>query len=406
VQFTYTAKSTSGSLTTGVLEAASPAHVQQQLREKGLFALEVKTKERRKAAGMTPSRLLWRGVPKRELVALTSQLSIMTKAGIDVAGALESAAAQCPHAALKRALLEVHRDVAGGAAVSQALSRHAHIFGEAYIASVAAGEAAGQLPQVLQRLAKLLRGEMRLRSTVRGLMTYPVVLATVSFSVLCGLVFFVLPQFAGVFEQFDVPLPFLTQLLIDTSSEARRRWFIYIPLIVAIVVGSVLFRRSRTGRRTFDYLALHAPVVREVTRTLTIGRVFQLLGIMLESGVPLLDGLRMVRASVRNSYFRDLLTSLEREILNGRGLGEMLAKHSFVPPSAAQMVQTGERTGTLAMVTRTMGEYYEEEGETKLKEVATLIEPVIIIVMGVLVATVVLSVMLPMFDFATLAGKK
>jgi type II secretory pathway component PulF len=198
----------------------------------------------------------------------------------------------------------------------------------------------------------------------------------------------------------------LTQLLIDTSSEARRRWFIYIPLIVAIVVGSVLFRRSRTGRRTFDYLALHAPVVREVTRTLTIGRVFQLLGIMLESGVPLLDGLRMVRASVRNSYFRDLLTSLEREILNGRGLGEMLAKHSFVPPSAAQMVQTGERTGTLAMVTRTMGEYYEEEGETKLKEVATLIEPVIIIVMGVLVATVVLSVMLPMFDFATLAGKK
>jgi type II secretory pathway component PulF len=127
---------------------------------------------------------------------------------------------------------------------------------------------------------------------------------------------------------------------------------------------------------------------------------------MLESGVPLLDALQMVRASVRNSYFRDLLISLEREIINGRGMGEMLGKHKFVPPSAAQMVLTGERTGTLAMVTRTMGEYYEEEGETKLKEVATIIEPMIIIVMGTIVATIVLSVMLPMFDFATLAGKK
>jgi type II secretory pathway component PulF len=406
MQYTYTAKSTGGSVTSGVLEAASPAHVQQQLREKGLFALEVKARERRQAAGLTPRRLFWRGVPKREILALTSQLSIMTKAGIDVAGALESAASQCPHPALKRALLEVHRDVAGGAAVSQALGRHVHIFGEAYIASVAAGEAAGQLPQVLQRLAKLLRGEMRLRGTVRGLMTYPVVLATVSFSVLCGLVFFVLPQFAGVFEQFDVPLPFLTQVLIDTSIELRTRWWIYVPAVIGLIIGAVLFRRSRTGRRTFDFLVLHLFAVRDVTRTLMIGRVFQLLGIMLESGVPLLEGLQMVKASVRNSYFRDLIASLEREILNGRGMGEMLARHRFVPPSAAQMVQTGDRTGTLAMVTRTMGEFYEEEGETKLKEVATIIEPIIIIVMGVVVATVVLSVMLPMFDFATLAGKK
>jgi type II secretory pathway component PulF len=406
MQYTYTAKSTGGGLTTGVLEAASPAHVQQQLREKGLYALEVKTRERRKALGITPRRLLWRGVPKRELLALTSQLAIMTKAGIDVAGALESAAAQCPHAVLKQALREVHRDVAGGAAVSQALGRHAHVFGDAYIASVAAGESAGQLPQVLQRLAKLIRGEIRLRGTVRGMLTYPIVLATVSFSVLCGLVFFVLPQFAGVFEQFDVPLPFLTQLLIDVSVEMRTRWWIYLPLVFAAVVGGVLFRFSAAGRRLFDFLALNLPVVREVTRTLMIGRVFQLLGIMLESGVPLLDSLKMVQASVRNSFYRDLLTTLQREILNGRGMGEMLAKHHFVPPSAAQMVLTGERTGTLAMVTRTLGEFYEEEGETKMKEVATIIEPVIIIVMGVVVATVVMSVMLPMFDFATLAGKK
>lgn len=406
MQYTYTAKSTTGGVLTGVLEASSPAQVQQQLREKGLFALEVKVKERRKARGLTPRRLLWRGIPRRDLLALTSQLAIMTRAGIDVAGALESAASQTANAALKRALLDVHRDVGGGASVSQALARHAHIFGEAYVASVAAGEAAGKLPQVLERLAKLLRGEIRLRSTVRGLMTYPVVLATVSFGVLCGLVFFVLPQFAGIFDQFDVPLPALTQLLIDASLEVRSHWFIYIPLATAAVAGAVVFRRSDAGRRTVDYLALNLPLLRDMTRALTVGRVFQLLGIMLESGVPLLEGLRMVRASVRNRLFRDLLGALEREILNGRPMGDMLARYPFIPPSAAQMVQTGERTGTLAMVTRTMGEYYEEEGETRLREVAAIVEPLIIIVMGVVVATIVLSVMLPMFDFATLAGKK
>lgn len=406
MQYSYTAKSSTGSMTTGVLEAASLAQVQQHLREKGLFALEVKPNERRKAGGLTPKRLLWRGVPRRDLLALTSQLAIMTKAGIDVAGALESAASQCPHAYLKRTLTDIHRNVREGASVSQALGRHVHVFGEAFVASVAAGEAAGQLPHVLQRLAKLLRNEIRLRGTVRGLMTYPVVLAVVSFGVLCGLVFFVLPQFAGIFQQFEVPLPMLTQLLIDASGELRARWWLYIPLAVVTVVGAVVFRFTAFGRRTVDYVVLNTPLVRDVTRTLIMGRVFQLLGIMLDSGVPLLEGLRMVRASVQNSLFRDLLATLEREILNGRGMGDSLARCSFIPPSAAQMVRTGEQTGSLGMVAQTMGEYYEEEGETRLREVASVLEPLIIIVMGVVVATVVLSVMLPMFDFATLAGKK
>jgi type IV pilus assembly protein PilC len=405
MQYSYTAKSSTGGVTTGSLEAASLSQVQQQLREKGLFALEVKPQERRAARGLSPRRMMWRKVARRDLMSLTAQLAIMTRAGIDVAGALQSAASQCQHAALKRALLEIHRDVGGGAAVSKALGRHVHIFGEAYIASVAAGEAAGKLPQVLQRLAKLLRSEIRLRSTIRGLLTYPVVLSTVSFGVLCGLVFFVLPQFAGIFEQFDVPLPTLTQILIVVSGELRAHWFLYIPLAIISVVGAVLFRLSAVGRRCFDYIMLHALVIRDVNRTLIMGRIFQLLGIMLDSGVPLLEGLRMVRASVQNSLFRDLIAQLEREILNGRGMGETLAGCGFIPSSAAQMVSTGEQTGTLGMVTQTMGEYYEEEGETRLREVAAILEPLIIVLMGVVVATVVLSVMLPMFDFATLAGK-
>jgi type II secretory pathway component PulF len=140
-----------------------------------------------------------------------------------------------------------------------------------------------------------------------------------------------------------------------------------------------------------------------VTRSLLTGRAFQLLGIMIESGVPLIEALRLARSSLQNSLFRELFDRLERDVLNGRPLAEALAAAPFVPGGATEMVATAERTGTLGMVTQVVGAFYEEEGETRLRELATMVEPLVIILMGIVVAAVVLSVMLPMFDFATLA---
>jgi len=142
-------------------------------------------------------------------------------------------------------------------------------------------------------------------------------------------------------------------------------------------------------------------LLRDVTRTLVIGQAFRLLSTMLEGGVPLLDGLRLTRSSIRNSCFRELFDTLEDEVVNGRGLGAALQESPYVPAAAAQMVSTAERTGTLASVTGLMGEFFEEEGETRLRELATVVEPLIIIVLGVIVAFVVMSVMLPIFEFAT-----
>ena len=403
MQFAYTAKSGSGSVTTGMLDAESLIDAQARLREMGLFALSLsKAKRASTASGWN----IGTGrVTNKDLLALTSQLAIMTKAGVDLAGALKSVADYTVKPSLKRTIVAVHRDVESGASVSQALQRHVHIFGEAYIASVAAGETAGRLSDVLHRLTQMLRSEMRLTNRVRTLMAYPIVLSTVSFSVLCGLVFFVLPTFAGIFGDYEIPLPVLTQILIDVSSELRNRFYIYIPLTFAAIAAIIMFKRSPLGRRLWDAMLLNTIVVREASRTLLAGRAFQLLGIMLESGVPLLDGLRMTRAAMRNIYFREMFDALENDILNGRGMGDTLARTRFLPPAAAQMIRTGEKTGSLAMVTQTLGEYYEEEGEVKLRELATILEPAIIIVMGLVVATIVLSVMLPMFDFATLANK-
>jgi type II secretory pathway component PulF len=411
MQFAYTAKAKDGQPASGVLAADSLPQAQRQLRQQGLFVVSVAPARRGGTAttaassrGMGLFRRKGR-VSKKELLAFTSQLAIMSKAGIDVAGAVQSLQKQAASPALRATLEAVYQDVIGGKAFSVALNNHVEVFGQAYVASVAAGEASGRLSDVLARLASIQRNEVRQRATRRAMLAYPTVLTVVAGVVILGLMFFVLPQFTGVFAQFDVELPWITQVLLAVSLELRSRWWLWIGLAAAAVTGLISLRNHPAGRRMLDRFVLNAAGIRDVSRALLTGRTFRLLGIMIESGVPLVDGLRLTRSSIGNSLYRGLFETLEHDVVNGRGLSEALAAASFVPSGAAEMVATAERTGTLGSVAEVIGEYYEEEGETRLREMTTMIEPLIIVVMGVVVACIVLAVMLPMFDFATLAQK-
>ena len=403
MQFAYTAKSNDGQIVSGLIDAMTLADAQQRLRERELFPMSLHKNS--VARGIWASFLRPKAhVPRRELLSFTTQLAIMTKSGIDLAGAIKTLARQSSHRALKETMEQVHRDVTSGKSVSDALRQHAHVFGEAYVASVAAGEASGRLPEVLTRLSQLLRAELRNRAAVRTLLAYPLVLAFVSLMVIIALVCFVLPQFADIFAEFEVPLPMLTQILIAVSTELRDRAWLWGPAALAAVGGIVLSRKTTAGRKLWDRLLLNMAIVRNVTRASMLGRTFRMLGLMIESGVPLLEGLRLTRRSVSNSLYRELFDRLEQDILNGRGLATSLVTSGFIPPAAAEMILTAEKTGTLGMVTQLMGEHYEEEGEVRLRELATILEPLIIVVMGTFVAAVVTSVMLPMFEIATLAG--
>ncbi|MGQ9574688.1 MAG: type II secretion system F family protein [Thermoguttaceae bacterium] len=402
MQYAYTARSKSGEPATGVLAADSPAQAHRQLRQQGLFVISVS--EAGRGAGRTAGGISRRRrVSCKDLLAFTSQLAIMSKAGIDVAGALHTLQRQCPSPTLKAALESVYQDVVGGKAFSAALHNHAEVFGSAYVASVAAGEASGRLPEVLSRLAATQRKQLRLRSARRALLAYPIVLCLVAGLVVIGLMLFVLPQFAGVFAQFDMNLPAITYWLLALSEELQRRSWLWLALVVLAGAALVGLRSHPAGQRLLDRFLLNAALVRGVVRPLLTGRTFGLLGIMIESGVPLVEGLRLTRFSVRNSVFRGLFEKLEQDVTNGRGLSEALAAAPFIPSGAAEMIATAERTGSLGSVAQVIGEYYEEEAETRLRELTTLIEPLIIVAMGLVVACIVLAVMLPMFDFATLA---
>jgi type II secretory pathway component PulF len=403
MQFTYTAKSAAGDIQTGQITAPDVDAVKRALREQSLFLIDV-----RKKGAVSPLKALFgsreRGsLSKRDLLSVTTQLAIMTRSGVDLASAFHSLSQQCTNQTLRNVLAQVHRDVTGGKSISDAMHAQTSIFGAAYVASVAAGEAAGKLPEVLGRLAQFQRTEIRVRATVRTLLAYPILLSGVSSLVVIGLVTFVLPKFVDIFAQFDVTLPTITRIVVATSDLLRSHVYIWLPLVLAAFAGLLVSRNVEAGRRHWDAAMLNLPVLRDITRAFYIGRTFRLLGLMIESGVPLLEGIKLTRNSIRNMLYRQLFDDLEESILNGRGLANSMINAGFVPAVAAEMVLTAERTGTLGMVTELMGEHYEEEGESKLRELATILEPLIIVAMGIIVATIVMSVMLPMFDIATMA---
>lgn len=402
MQFRYTAKTMTGDTVSGALAADSRSAAQAQLREQGLFVVGWQA-DARQARARAAVRGRRRRISRKDLLTFTSQFAVMTQAGIDVGTALSTLAHQCSNLTFRESLEKVHAEVMAGKSLSTALKLYPNLFGGSYVATVTAGEASGKLPLVLSRLAAMQRAELRFQTTRRTLLAYPTVLAVVATLVVLGLMFFVLPQFAGVFEQFEMPLPAITQALLAISAVLEAQWLLCIALALGALTAIIAMIKSDQGRYLRDYLLLHSRYVRDVARATLVGRAFRLLGIMLDSGVPLLDGLRLTRSSIGNRLFRSLFDQLEADVLNGRGLAPALTKVEFLPNGAAEMIMTGERTGTLAMVSQVMGEFYEEEGESRLRELATLIEPLIIIVMGVVVAFVVLSVMLPLFDFATLA---
>src|SRR4051794_11090370 len=257
MQFIYTAKSKAGDIQTGHISAADVEAVKRALREQSLFAIDI----RKKVANSPFKAILgWRDkntLSRRDLLSVTTQLAIMTRSGVDLASAFHSLSQQCSNPMLRSILAQVHKDVTGGKSISDAMFAQAGVFGDAYVASVAAGEAAGKLPEVLNRLAQFQRSEIRVRATVRTLLAYPVLLASVSSLVVIGLVTFVLPKFVDIFSQHEIELPILTKVVVAASDSLRHYFWFWLPLLFCALAGLVASRRTESGRRWWDSAMLN-----------------------------------------------------------------------------------------------------------------------------------------------------
>ncbi len=405
MQYQYVAKQGNGVSLDGVIEAASLADARQLLRGEGLFPIEVHAQKsptiRRPATFTLPT---WnQKIPRTELMMTTSQLAIMMQSGVDLAEALQNVSAQCRHPQLKTILCEVFDQVSAGVSFSVALRRYTDAIGGPFVAGVAAGEASGTLTEVLKRLTESLRNEIRLSGTLKSILAYPMMLGLVAGGVVLALVLLVLPQFSQVFEDLGQPAPPLTQILLDSATWIQGHLLVIsIGMLASIGIGFSAIRTDRF-RRWFDRTALTAPIVSKSSQALQIGRAFQLLGAMLQTGVPLLDGLQLCRNSTKNRLYHELFDRLADDVTNGRGVGLALGASEFVPTGAAQMVQTAEHSGRLGDVLQTVGQFYEDEGERHIRQLVKLLEPIVIVLMGVVVAGVVLAVMLPLLDVSTMS---
>ena len=399
----YQAKDRNGTVVAGELEASSIAEGRAQLRRQGLFLMSLKsTTEQHLSGKAAPARARGR-VRSGELVTWMSQLTIMCQSGVALADALQHLAESTRSAKLREVVQALYLDVSSGSSLSQALRKHPQVFQDAFVAGIAAGEQSGNIVEVLERLSNLLRNEKRLHSSIWAMLTYPMFLCGVMGAVLLGLVFFVLPQFGKVFAGFGHPAPPLTQLLLDVGEFARANVVMLVSAVIACVVGAAYLTKLSVTRRMWDHLLMNAIVVRGATRTLTSGRSFYLLGTMLQSGVPLLECLRLCRSASKSLLFRGLFNRMEQDLLHGQGISNSLISASFLPAGAAQMIATAERNGRLGQVLVTVGQHYEEEGENSVRNLVKIAEPALIVVLGVVVASVVMSVMLPLFDASTMA---
>lgn len=343
-----------------------------------------------------------RGVRRSKVLLTLNQLSVMSQNGIELADAIETVASHCRDERLSASFRDIHRAITGGQSLSQAFAAHGQYFPSTLAPMLAAAEATGDVPQTLGKICQRLRGELQMRGTLVGAMIYPVILVVASTVVMGALVLGVLPQFAKVFASMGKPVPIYTQILLAIGEFCQAHWLFLAVGITLVLATLVMFRNHRLIQSPIQRFFMFGPLIRDAYRPLQAGRVLRTIASMVQGGVPLMHAVQLTKQTTNDVYWRELLDQVEKDLVDGKPASTAMTTAVFVPPETSQLMITAERTGRIAEVLEDIGAFYEEEAERRIKRLVVALEPTIIIVMGVLVAGIVMSVMLPLLDVSTI----
>jgi type II secretory pathway component PulF len=354
-------------------------------------------------ADSTPNSLAFLPVSGSSVLLVLNQLAVMTQNGIELADALANVTKHCKDDRLARSLAKIYEAVSGGNTFSAAVAIHGKYFPPTLSPMLAAAEATGEVPVTLGKVCQRMRGELEMRGTLVGAMIYPAILLGASAIVLAALILGVLPQFSKVFTSMGRPIPASTQFLLSVGDVCRDNWIGIIVLIIASLFGFIYCRNQTFIRRPLGRFLMYGPMIRDAYRLLAAGRNFRTIAGMVRGGVPLMQSVQLARQATRDAYWQDLLLRIESNLIDGLTASAALTTVDFLPPEAPQMMATGERTGRIGEVLEDIGSFYELEGGRKLKRLVVAFEPFIILCMGVLVAGIVMSIMLPLLDVSTIS---
>ncbi len=393
MSYRYRVRDPLGKTHEGTVEAATLEEAGQQLRRDGF---QVQTLEEADAEGP----LFAARVTKNDIIYTTSQLAIMLDTGIALSAALAGIVEQEQNPTFRKVLAEVKQSVESGEDFSAALARHPKLFDRTYVSLVRASEATGSLGAMLDRIATYLRKEVETRSKVRAALAYPGVMIVLACGVTVFLLTYILPKFMPLFKSKGTELPRATLFMLNVSQVILDHWCLWLAGAIALVLGFCFGRRTDAGRRCLDWLKINLPIIGPTFRKVTISRSVRTLGTMLASGVPMLDALRLCSEVAGNYYYERVWREVRDQVTGGKRICEVLEHNPLFPCVLIQMIACGEETARLDYVLERVSAYYDQEVETALKTATSMIEPIMITVMGVVVGGIALALLLPIFSLS------
>jgi len=403
--YRYRIRTETGGVTTGEVLATTIAEATALLRQQGKgYLLDI-----------SPSLSASQGILKKisefhielgpglkDVFTFTRQLSVMIKAGVNVRAAIEGIAEQTSNPKFRKILEGIRESLEEGKPFSEALKKHPKLFSPLYINMVKASEMSGSFGKMLERIALYLHHKIRTRSMVRGAMVYPLIIAFMAIATTIFLLTFVLPKFTLLFAGKEQLLPKPTKMLLAASAFLRGYWYIVIGVVSALIAGFIYFIHTPYGRAKWDAFKLKIPLLGRIFRSLCITRSLQTMGEMVNAGVPMLETLKITAQVSGNILYNQMWMKVFRSVKSGKKIAAPLARDTLLPRNVVQMISAGEESGKLAEVLTDVSEYYDQELQNTIKAATSMIEPLMIVMMGFLVGFIAMSVILPIFKMSQL----
>jgi type II secretory pathway component PulF len=395
--FQYRARDKAGALITGSLEAEDMAAMETSLDRMGLIPIKVAAK---KSVRLKLPKLnsLFQKVEQQEIILFSRQLATLFGAGVPLTRALTTLESQITNPKFVSVIKAIREDIEGGSAFAAAISKHPKVFPEIYATLIEVGEAGGILDEVLERLAALFEKNAENTQKIKSATLYPKIVIGAVFVAIFILMNFVVPRFAKLYASFDADLPLPTRILITLSNAFAAYWYIALILFALLYIAAKLFFSSEGGKRMRDRVVLKIPVFGPLLLKSTLSRFSGVLGAMYNSGLPILQALDIVSRVVQNRIISDEIKRMEAEVRGGKNLSEPMAASTHFPPMVVQMVTVGEETGKLDEMLEKVAEYYDKEVDSAIKNLTTMLEPILLSFIFVVVLFLALAIFLPMWD--------
>ncbi|HBL41848.1 type II secretion system F family protein [Gimesia sp.] len=399
MQFTYTARNTSGQNQTGELVAESREEAVAKLRQEGLYLLALDESDA--SSANTTSIARKKRVPRKEIIYFTNQLAIMVDAGVPVATALEGISKQIENPVLAEILAHIQKSVESGSDLSAALADFPRQFDRTYVNLIKASEASGTMPQMLNRIAAQAEEEQETIQQVKGALIYPAIMLVMCVGVCIFLLTYVFPKLMPMFASRGAAIPGPTKAMIMVSTAMTTYWYLIILFLAALAGAFCYVRNQAWGKSAFDWILIRLPVFGSMLKKLAISRSIRTLATTVNAGVPMLEAIELSSGVTDNVHFKQSWMEISELVTTGKQIHEALEGKTLFPPTMQQMIASGESTGRLGMVLNKLSDYFDREVKIAIKSATTLIEPIMVVCMGSIIGFIALSMLLPIFTLST-----